>query len=377
MNCVASSCCSTNDFRKQSSWNISITQSHLALPNELLLYIADYIAYSPIPPRYPPSISPFRCVSPELFALSLADWRLRQVCVPFLFANIKIRHDRDAERLEENVALFSRFAKILVLDGPLSATVNKIMVRILSRLERLFYVEVKDCQKRTPQLFNSILAHPIVKSVLVHELPPQSMQKGDLSKVTLNDKTLRSRIPLDFMKCLRHGMRVANLLLFSSEILGTLNLGTVSGLETIHVGMDRDSISLFWTVLLSTPSNIKEVWFFDKKGLHDVGYTPPFMESFIEESKRQGLNESFNITAVGLGRATGHSHQWDIVNLSFRSTTSLLPTLALAASLFPKLEVLTLNLSEHEGTYDIVGYSVSTHILTHIDFLWLRLTLCW
>ncbi|KAJ3758219.1 hypothetical protein EV360DRAFT_70495 [Lentinula raphanica] len=192
------------------------------------------------------------------------------------------------------------------------------------------------------------------------------MQKGDLSKVTLNDKTLRSRIPLDFMKCLRHGMRVANLLLFSSEILGTLNLGTVSGLETIHVGMDRDSISLFWTVLLSTPSNIKEVWFFDKKGLHDVGYTPPFMESFIEESKRQGLDESFNITAVGLGRATGHSHQWDIVNLSFRSTTSLLSTLALAASLFPKLEVLTLNLFEHEGTYDIADFVL---VVAHFSFL--------
>ncbi|KAJ3723353.1 hypothetical protein C8R42DRAFT_641554 [Lentinula raphanica] len=224
----------------------------------------------------------------------------------------------------------------------------------MSRLERLFYVEVKDCQKRTPQLFISILAHPIVNSVLVHELPLQSMQKGDLSKVTLNDKTLRSRIPLDFMKCLRHGMRVANLLLFSSEILGTLNLGTVSGLETIHVGMDRDSISLFWTVLLSTPSNIKEVWFFDKKGLHDV------------ESKRQGLNESFNIMAVGLGGATGHSHQWDIVNLSFKSTTSLLSTLALAASLFPKLEVLTLNLSEHEGTYDIADFVL---VVAHFSFL--------
>ncbi|KAJ3776610.1 hypothetical protein FB446DRAFT_273276 [Lentinula raphanica] len=90
------------------------------------------------------------------------------------------------------------------------------------------------------------------------------------------------------------------------------------------------------------------------------------MESFIEESKRQGLNESFNITAVGLGRATGHSHQWDIVNLSFKSTTSLLSTLALAASLFPKLEVLTLNLSEHEGTYDIADFVL---VVAHFSFL--------
>ncbi|KAJ3835469.1 hypothetical protein F5878DRAFT_644331, partial [Lentinula raphanica] len=61
----------------------------MQLPNELLHSIIEYIAYTAVRPDLP-SHSLLRRASPELLALSVANWRLRQVCLPLLFANIRI-----------------------------------------------------------------------------------------------------------------------------------------------------------------------------------------------------------------------------------------------------------------------------------------------
>ncbi|KAJ3966367.1 hypothetical protein EV361DRAFT_575082 [Lentinula raphanica] len=88
----------------------------LALPNEILPFIVGYIAHSPMLPRRPEFTSQLKTASPELLALSVVNRRLRQVCLPFLFANIKITRDEDVEAMETRLSWFSKYTKGLAID---------------------------------------------------------------------------------------------------------------------------------------------------------------------------------------------------------------------------------------------------------------------
>ncbi|KAJ3827396.1 hypothetical protein F5880DRAFT_1699377 [Lentinula raphanica] len=157
-----------------------------SLPNELLESIVAYIAHTPRRPDSR-SKSSFKCASPELLALSVANWQLRRVCLPFLFANIKLRDEMEVQKAEKFLALFSKFTKILVIK-PLCYTEDRIIAQMLPQFEQLSEVELRRCRRRT-DLLRSIIAHHTVTSVLIDDFPdPFTMSNYDLSKVVLNRK---------------------------------------------------------------------------------------------------------------------------------------------------------------------------------------------
>ncbi|KAJ3969549.1 hypothetical protein EV361DRAFT_341307 [Lentinula raphanica] len=327
-------------------------QLPLPLPNELVHLIIDYIAYTPIFPLST-SHSLFKYTSPELLALSETNWRLRRVCLPLLFANIEIRYTRDVEKLKEHLVLLSKYTKILFLDVKshyrvsFSETGEQILLQILPQLEQLCHVELCYCPTIT-NLFKAILAHPKITSVLVHQLPHESMHDSDLSKVILNEQNLFSP-PSDahFENCLKHGMRVMELQLYESEILAPeFELMTFPGLTKIEIiGFLPASFS-WLSVLSSTHPTLNELQLSQLSGCKRdfTRHTPPFISSFLTESQRLNLQKSLKVREIGIRRtSTQFSQGCYVMRLTLAvASTSLLDILTLVVTSFPKLEALTL-----------------------------------
>ncbi|KAJ3711025.1 hypothetical protein C8R42DRAFT_728959 [Lentinula raphanica] len=333
------------------------------LPNELLHSIANYIAYTPniSNQRGSRNKSFFKHASPELLALSVVNWRLRRICLPFLLAYIKLRHDKDVKKLENDLSLCAKFTKNLVIGrfGALTQDGERITSRVVPRLEQLLNVELPDCWDRS-DLLGIILAHPTVTSVLVNEEPHVSMRAHDLSKVILDYTNSTSAFSPQFTTYFERGMRLKCLGLATDSIDNRLQSHHFPGLEEIKIYMFKADVSFSWlSPLSSTYPTLTRLWLLqiDKDSLtHNA---PPFLSSLVVESQRQGLQHVFRILGVGLRRAKPvdqESQDWRVMGLALRTTSAhklLIETLALVASVFPKLEFLTLDLDRHQETYNI------------------------
>ncbi|KAJ3711155.1 hypothetical protein C8R42DRAFT_362196 [Lentinula raphanica] len=337
-----------------------------SLPNELLSSIVDYIAYTPNPPDSQPEESLFQWASPELISLSLSNRSLRQFCLPYLFANIKTRYSMDAGLVEKDVTLFSKYTKVFVIDV-FSERGDQLISQLLPGFKQLFSVELRSCWHRT-NLFKTILALPTVTSILVDVLPDESMCNHDLSKVVLGHITLGQALSPHLERYLDRGMKLACLELFVFGSLHSLNSQSgykiSSGVKKIQVHMERsDSVSYSFLSVLSraTHSVLRELWLLDDLETYFARYTPPFLTSFIEESRRQHLSQFFIIKRIGLRRAETHdqsSQEWCVMGLNLittsgSSSTFLIEILTLVASSFPKLEALDFDLKNHECKYHV------------------------
>ncbi|KAJ3976849.1 hypothetical protein EV361DRAFT_944941 [Lentinula raphanica] len=349
-------------------------QLFMPFPNELLHEIIEYVAYLPVPPdnldirRSRESL--FKQASPDLLALSLANRWLRQACLPFLFAHVKIRNtyqDNIVERLENCLALLSKFTKTLLLrirdlDSNTSQLVDRIATRILPSLKQLSYVDM-DCSLKTRPttvLLLAILEHPTITMVLIHELPPESLHGSDLSKVILDQEMTfiddESYPPNALRTCLDNNMRLTCLELYTIKDLDKgFGLRKYSGLEELRIWIDSSPLVTSWLpVLSSTHPTFNELWLIDDYQLCFPTQTPTSISSFNDESQRQGLKASCTVKRIGLRRDTGHlSQEWFVMGLTLRISTSLVETLMLVASSFPKLEILALDLDTDKGMYDV------------------------
>ncbi|KAJ3711642.1 hypothetical protein DFJ43DRAFT_1107557, partial [Lentinula guzmanii] len=330
------------------------------LPNELLHSIIEYLAYIPKLPDSP-SKSKFKCASPELLALSVTNWRLRRICLPLLFANIKIRHIKDARKLHDSsLVLLQKFTKLLAISHffPHSEEGNQILCPILPHMKRLEWVELQCCSSRNV-LLKAILAHPTVSTVLVEELPDASLH-GNLSKVVLEGTSISTTISSELERCLDHGMRLGRLEVLVPGLLNDdLTQRHFAGLEELRLTMGYDHVSFSWlSTLSSTHLALETLWLIDDNRHYFSRHTPIFISSFVEESQRQDLSKNYIIERVGLRRATGQYPQgWRVMGLTISATdssTSLIEILTLIPITFPKLETLTLSLACHGATYYIV-----------------------
>ncbi|KAJ3793434.1 hypothetical protein GGU11DRAFT_759949 [Lentinula aff. detonsa] len=304
------------------------------LPNELLESIIDLLAYNP---KFPDSDysckTRFQQASPELHALSVVNWHLRQICLRFLFANIQIRS-----------------LKILVISFSFGYS-EELLVHDLPDFKQLSYVELQSFNISFA-LLNAILAHPTVSSVLVDQIPHESIY--DLSKVILREASPSNP---DLKRCMDRGMRLTCLMLLQP---GSLNdkLPHFEGLEGIHMILGPYHISSSWlSALSSTNPSLKELWLFDYHEMYLGPDTITIMSSFLEEFQRRNLDKKFIIRRACLRRST--VQDWHIIELTICTTsacTSLVEILTLIASSFPKLEALTLDLYLHAyiGIYDAI-----------------------
>ncbi|KAJ3758267.1 hypothetical protein EV360DRAFT_83233 [Lentinula raphanica] len=341
-------------------------QSSLSLPNELLHYIIEYIAYTPpVPPGHASSKSLFKRASRELLELSVVDWRLRRACLPFLFANIKVLFNRDATNFKNYIALFSRFTKVLVIGShSISGAGDQIMSQMIPQLAHLFFVELCDSRLRT-DLLKTMLAHPTVASILVNDLPDESICNDDLSKIISGYQNNLHAFSPRFQLYSDRGMRLACLKLcdFDSHSLDSrlFSSRSLQGLEKIQVNQDADPLSpSLLSELSSIHPNLNECWLLEYELFRrrSSRQRTPFLSFFLEESQKQNLKQFFSIEEVGLHRSSGRpSHEWYVMALTLKitcSNASLLETLTLAASSFPKLKFLTLDLdSNAKAVYDI------------------------
>ncbi|KAJ3816602.1 hypothetical protein F5880DRAFT_1619139 [Lentinula raphanica] len=232
---------------------------YLPLPNELLHSIIEFIIYTP---RLPRALrSSFQRPPPELLALSVANWQLRRACLPFLCAKIKISNNKDAKQLENHLALCAKFIKALFIGsyGITQVVEEYIISQILPQLEQLLEVELGRCSKHT-DLLKALLAHPSVTSVLVDEMPDESICNHDVSKMILDRSSLPS--PAD-EKYFDRGMRLKRLSLDvdSDSIDDELETVNFPGVETIEIDMYDNLVSFSWlSRFLSKHPTLNELW---------------------------------------------------------------------------------------------------------------------
>ncbi|KAJ3793430.1 hypothetical protein GGU11DRAFT_799788 [Lentinula aff. detonsa] len=305
------------------------------LPNELLHSIIEYLAYVP---KLPDSLSKyqFKCASIELLALSVTNWRLRRICLPFLFANIKIKGCAKTKGFLPAISYF--FSR--------SEEGDQILCPILPHMKRLEWVELRFCSARSV-LLEAILAQPSVSTVLVEQLPYVSL-RGNLSKVVHEGTSIPTVFSPNLERCLDQGMRLVRLEVLDPGLLNEdFGQRLFAGLEELRLSMRRYPVSFSWlSALSSTHSSLKE--YFSR-------HTPVFMSSFVQESQRQDLSKNYIIDRVGLRRAQC-SQDWRVMSLTIFTTfasTSLVEILTLISTSFPKLETLTLDLDSHKATYDV------------------------
>ncbi|KAJ3969722.1 hypothetical protein EV361DRAFT_997981 [Lentinula raphanica] len=232
---------------------------------------------------------------------------------------------------------------------------------VIPQLKELFHVEL--ARSYAGNLLRTILAHPTVTSVLIHELPHESMCDHDLSKVLLKsgrvfDDCIDEGFTFD--DYLNQGMRLVCLNLHDYKSLDDQLSGKVlPGLKEIRMYMDTEPASFSWlSAFCSTHPSLNELWLVDNGRRYFIRHTPIFLSSFIAESQKQGLlRKSINIQHVGLRRAFGQSSQeWYVIGLTLNTSfagASLIEVLSLVASSFPKLEILSLNFDAHQVMHDV------------------------
>ncbi|KAJ3772904.1 hypothetical protein FB446DRAFT_735020 [Lentinula raphanica] len=338
------------------------------LPNELLHSIVEYIAYTPIMPMLPLEPDSFSnspshyCPSRELLALSVLDWRLRRVCLPFLFKKIKVRDGEDAEKMKDYLVLFARFTRTLAI-GPFDALTlqgDEAISRILPQLEHLAYVELQQSSGRDRTiLLRKLLVHPTVISVLVRDIPDESICDEDLSKLIL-DRASWDSYPREHLE---RGMKLErlNILMSFDNQLSESDIPTsfesqliksemFSGLKELHITMSDAVSSSFLSALLSTYPTLEELWLVDQYGHQFDDHTPSCISSSVEESQWPYLTEHALIRRIGLRRAIGQSSdEWYIMGIAMEVTANhtnniILTTLAVVASSFPTVENVTVHL---------------------------------
>ncbi|KAJ3766566.1 hypothetical protein FB446DRAFT_824870 [Lentinula raphanica] len=282
----------------------------LLLPNELLRSIIEYIAYTPNLPYFNRPNSLYKSASPELIALSVANWQLRQVCVPLLFANIAIHFYQNIPRLKEDIMFLSKFAK-------------------------------------------------------------------NLSKVILEELSTSKAFSSDVEDYFDKGMKLVSLELYQLDSLDDqFGPRIIQGLKEIRMYPGNDSVSFaFLPVLSSTNPTLRKIYLSDFHGRYFPRHTPPFISSFIEECQRQDLKNFFQIACVALRRDIGQpSHVWYVMDLNLRTvsaSTSLIEILALVALSFPKLEILTLNLNDHQAIYHVNDLATTLGLFLSLRTLFL------
>ncbi|KAJ3793432.1 hypothetical protein GGU11DRAFT_811941 [Lentinula aff. detonsa] len=324
------------------------------LPNELLHSIFKYLVYAPKLADLP-SKSRMKYVSFELLALSVTNWRLRRICLPFLFANIRIRHIRDARNLKDSsLVLIQRFTRLLVIShfSSRSEEGDQILCSILPYMKRLEWVELRCCSSRSV-LLKAILANPTVSTLLVEQLREASLYV-DPSKVVLEGTLISTTVSPDLETCLDH---LGCLEAIEPDLLNDdFTQRHFAGLQELRLSLRRYYVTFSWlSVLSSTHSSLKEISLIDDKRYHQVFSRTP--TSVVQGSQRQDLSKNYSIDRVVLCRTTGQYPQgWRVTGLTISaapSNTSLVKILTLIPVSFPKLETLTLDLDSHGASYYI------------------------
>ncbi|KIK64995.1 hypothetical protein GYMLUDRAFT_39407 [Collybiopsis luxurians FD-317 M1] len=234
---------------------------------------------------------------------------------------------------------------------------HAILCKLLPHFQQLFGV---DLTTWTPKidLLKSLHEHPTISAVMIYSsayLPPLS-SGVDLSKIVLVRLHLRS-FHDDMGNSLPDGLIAHRLVVREDE---TMRLDeefsrlAFNGLRELKIYI-RGSVSFSWlpTFTLAHP-HLHKLLLKDDDFNHFRCHPPSFIGSFVEESKRQGLDEHFELGRVGLTRGTIQStHEWRVTLISIYINAAFMGFLSLISSSLPTIEILHLNLTTLNRTYHI------------------------
>ncbi|KAJ3822742.1 hypothetical protein F5880DRAFT_1572502 [Lentinula raphanica] len=148
------------------------------------------------------------------------------------------------------------------------------------------------------------------------------------------------------------------------------------GLKIIEIFMGKAVVSFSWlSPFVSAHPNLIGFFLAEIDQEFSAHNAPPFLSSLVEETQRQGLQQSHRISSVGFLRAkpineSSQEPEWCAIELELTINHSLTEVLTLFASSFPKLETLTLEFELVNERIHIVCHLI--RLLTRTDVLWFR-----
>ncbi|KAF5392028.1 hypothetical protein D9757_003274 [Collybiopsis confluens] len=327
----------------------------LHLPNELLSSVTEYIADIITQPFL---FCHFRPVPLDLISLSLVNWRWRQICLPFLFAKVKL-NGRDAQEFKvfcERNPLCSELIKTIHPHALLPIRRLKDCLEILQQtlpfLKHLSYIDISDMNP-TFKLLQAMLEHHTVATIRMGNSTslPTGCLNLDMSKVVLSGAVLDSVQPqLALNEHFLRGLKVVRVELRKVALLDE-GLHRIPELEEIELKGVNPVLYPGLLDLMSTHPHLRKVSLIDKA--YHGNLTPPFVQSFLNEIEAQNFNNFFRIPQIVLSRHSGK--EWCITDLTIamtRTSHSLIQILSTVACFFPEIEILSLDMEEvYKGAY--------------------------
>ncbi|KIK64974.1 hypothetical protein GYMLUDRAFT_56471 [Collybiopsis luxurians FD-317 M1] len=344
--------------------------SLLKLPNELLNHICEDLSDEPPLPDWLLELPKIRCASSDIVSFSCVNSRLRQICLPFLFAYLRVNNVQDAQNFKSfctDNTVCLRLARMLTLTG-LCQEEAEITYTLLPKFKRLVCVDLRNLNNGF-DFVRQMSEHPTISTVLVelytppelsalHGSPSVSWPSStglDPSKVVLSHLRLELSHPNpDFPL---NEMKVATLYIkdlerldedFGSRFFNGLRELTLSPARLINRPVSFSWLSTFTSahphlhkIRLNTPTRISYM---------------PSISAFFDESIRMGLKQDLCIFNLTLSRAkidAQSTQQWQVTEMYLSPRARLVEILTLVSSSFSSIENLAIDLLYRKDIYNV------------------------
>ncbi|KAJ3968086.1 hypothetical protein EV361DRAFT_927601 [Lentinula raphanica] len=325
------------------------------LPEEILHAIVQSLAYNPNIIEREFLDPPRKYCAPALLPLSVTSHQFRRICLPFLFAYVKLKRAGDLRKLRshslDNVAFF---ACIKALDiHALSIEADyKLLPRLLPHLHNLSCLFILE----TPisiTLLHAIRCHPSATVVIssFKDLP-QGMDHSDLGKVIVKrlpiyrDDRYRNECFNHLLDC---GMKVKRAVINHPRLLNeSFGNSRFSGLIELKLKMGWSAVDLSWFDNFSCAHpHLRKISFTDfERTVFRKQNTFMFIVPFLEALAREDLTAAAYLKGFAVTRDTSTTNvscHWRVTSLFLTVHESFQRVLSLASSLFPETSVLTID----------------------------------
>ncbi|KAE9394419.1 hypothetical protein BT96DRAFT_978532 [Gymnopus androsaceus JB14] len=326
------------------------------LPPELLCSIVEYLAYVPEICHCERPETHFRTVSPDLVHVSLVNRHCRRICLPFIFAHVRIksynmRKLRDCCISNPAIAYSIKMLKASYCDkdGP------EAFCELLPHLGRLACVDMRG-NALNVAINHAMHQHPTISRILVGQLisMPPEFAPSDMSRVVakcseIYAPTLTERNePVEkLVRYLAQGMKVARLDIHLPERLEE-NFGrqTFPGVQGFHLYLGYGLVLTSWLPgITATHPQLRKIQFFDQGYYFRRHHSFPFLSPVLDEVS-QGYSSAFFPKSVTLNRPSPLGVVWLVTGLNLIVSSSLIDTLLLVSKHFPHIDTLALDLAE-------------------------------
>ncbi|KIK52300.1 hypothetical protein GYMLUDRAFT_251341 [Collybiopsis luxurians FD-317 M1] len=317
----------------------------------------------------------FERPSPELRSLSLVNRHIRRVCLPLLFAYLRIDGPLRAKKLYAGHCLLPspcpKLTRVLSLCGwyfhnPLDVDAVCLLLPFLERLSSV-RVDLPDSECDYTKLLQSFYQHPTLATV-VNTRSSSSYSIAQWTSLPVSKVICESfHFTYNAISSTRHVYRRENYITGAFKfkritfynddfpLEDSLPLPQFNGLSelTLYMGIRKTTFS-WLPEFLSAHPQLHKLWFrAHVSGLGSLlSFEMPSIVHALVENFVVQYGHHFRVDCLGLSRAVS-SQQWQVTGLTlvagyYEPDAVLLETLSLASSAFPAIELLVLEIESGE-----------------------------